>query len=76
MIVEKKGDPEPYPLRPVLLDRPKNDDYWYAFVLKKNKNNHLFCPFCSIICDPKGFTNHLKSCRKKKKKERKEKEKT
>jgi hypothetical protein len=71
MLVGKNGDPEPYPLRSVLLDKPKDDDHWYAYVLKKNKDNHLFCPFCSITCDPKGFTNHTKSCRRKNKKTKK-----
>jgi hypothetical protein len=69
MSIGSEGEKSPIPLRSFLLDSRIDNSFWHAYRLRKNESHgHLFCPFCSISCDPKGFTNHSKSCNKKKKK--------
>lgn len=66
VLIGKKGVPGTL-LRTILLDKPKDDNYWYAYALKKDKNDHLYCPFCQITFNPQGFTQHTRSCMSKRK---------
>ena len=67
VLIGKKGVPGTSFLRPVLLDKQKDDDHWYAYALKRNRNGHLHCPFCQVIFNPQGFTQHIRSCMSKRK---------
>ena len=67
VLIGKKGVSGTSLLRPVLLDKQKDDDHWYAYALKRNRNGHLHCPFCQVIFNPQGFTQHIRSCMSKRK---------
>jgi len=67
VLIGKKGVSGTSLPRLVLLDKQKDDDHWYAYALKRNKNGHLHCPFCQVIFNPQGFTQHIRSCMSKRK---------